>query len=72
MTTTPNSRFAIDDLVVYLATGHAGVVTGIRRIVNGKRFIRVRLESGEVLVRPEEEWGKGVMSRQSETAKEGE
>ena len=42
--------------VVHVLTGRAGAVVAVRRIAGGKTFIRVALDNGETVARPNDEW----------------
>ena len=47
---------AIGARVVHVPTGCVGVVVAVRRVAGGKTFIRVALDNGETVARPNDEW----------------
>ena len=42
--------------VVHVPTGRVGVVVAVRRVAGGKTFVRVALDNGETVARPNDEW----------------
>ena len=49
---------SIGDLVVHDDGVRSGRVEGVRRTYNGRLWLRVRLDNGEIAARPMEEWHK--------------